>query len=764
MKRLKIILFLPLLLNFCIYGQGTLNLTVKVLDSKGSLIQNAHVQLVESKTKSKVELRTNAQGIAKCELNYGNKWNVFINNLDMQKVVMVPERGTSIQNITETYNKKLAERFAKQNLNRTGFTNKSFSISKDAPPPKGHTLVQVLVKSRKGKPHPNMNVRLINQSKKLSYSAITDASGCARFIVPFMNNYDIDVENSLNAGFKDIGNVENQISRSTILYETYYAKEKISGDTIFQDLGGRKDPCSSHAFFTVKVLKNNQKVVNDMVYLQEINGNQVFANLTNHLGEVDFLLPLGKKYLIHMDYEKDIDAINLSKFMGFANGEVQINYRPRPELEYPEKFIPKPEELFLVDFKNFLKKQYPKPTQPKTLNLFLKWAGKVNAQSKEAVLEIGYTAGKPNHVLPQNICFVIDISGSMSGYYRIQRLKEAFSNMIDNINPETYISIIAYQSEMKVILPPTKLGNKQEKVQQLIKSLEASGGTNMLQAMTEGYKFVDKNFLINGSNRIIILTDGYDENEVKDLMDVQSPYNEKIECTTIGVGENYNYPLLKQLASNGKGLLHFIGDSQNFDTVFSKNLGAILSPTAINATLEIEYNEKIIYKHLYGLKEKSKSGNKVQFFLPNIYAGANEVALVKFDLIKPDENIEKQAVIVRLKYYEKGLKKEKNIEEKAYLKWDKYTGEIELITEAENKELYCMAIMNQALKVMSEAYMEGDNNKASKILSSTRKQVKKLYPKSKNKDIKLLLEKLEKYLTVFKNLEQKRLNDLKKKR
>lgn len=368
---------------------------------------------------------------------------------------------------------------------------------------------------------------------------------------------------------------------------------------------------------------------------------------------------------------------------------------------------------------------------------------------------MGYTAEHESKQIPLNICFVLDKSGSMAGYYRIERLKEALSGLIQKMDPNSIISIVSYENNMKIILKPKKLGSRRGAIITQIESIQAGGGTNMLEAMKTGYDFVKQNYLPEGNNRIVLLTDGYDENEVKVLVDAQTPYNSKIQCTTVGVGESYNYALLKQLASHGGGMLHFIGSSEQFDSVFNTQLMGIMSPIATNVSLEIEYNKKIIYKHLYGLEGLEQSKSKTSFKIPNLYSGANNVALVEFDLVNPDSTIEKQAVIIRIKYKDYETKKWIKIEEKAFLKWDKYTGQMKIATEAETKKLYCIAIMNQALKVMADAYGAGNTTKASTVLERTHKQVKDLYPKSSDKDISSLLSKMDQYISVFENIANK---------
>jgi len=87
------------------------------------------------------------------------------------------------------------------------------------------------------------------------------------------------------------------------------------------------------------------------------------------------------------------------------------------------------------------------------------------------------------------------------------------------------------------------------------------------------------------------------------------------------------------------------------------------------------------------------------------------------------------------------------------------TGQLELVMESEQKKLYAIAIMNQSLKVMADAFSQDDFVKAQKAVIRAMEQIKELYPKAKDEDVANLYKRLQEYSDI---LTQYKLNKFRK--
>lgn len=264
--------------------------------------------------------------------------------------------------------------------------------------------------------------------------------------------------------------------------------------------------------------------------------------------------------------------------------------------------------------------------------------------------------------------------------------------------------------------------------------------------MVMGYDQIAKKQIAKGTNRLVLLTDGYGNDDPLITIKKSKEYNDKgIELSSIGVGESYNQALLSQLATTGGGLLNFIGSSKNIEAVFQNELTSLLSPSVSDVKIEIQYNNKIIFKQLYGYPFKQIDDNLVQLKLDAIYSGLQGLGLLKFDLNNPDKSIEKLPIIIKITYFDPyKLKYDEKIE-KVYLKWLPKEGKIELILEAEQKKLYTIAVLNQGLKVMSENFAKGNYKEAIEHIAKFQNNIKEIFPNYQDKDVEQLMTQMDVY-------------------
>ncbi len=738
------------------YSQSTMKVTLSFMDNQGAALGGAKITLKETANLGKVELTTTPAGVVTTTLTTGKEWAIFVNGFQMRKMIEMPERGNGEMSMMETYDPEMANRLTKQIFSRDGFVSNTSEYVKGSMPPDGYNVVAINVVDRNGKVQADLEVSIVDVAEKSMILATTDYKGNAWFWVKSGKSFDIDVAGIMNVSYADMPDRDGLQITETIRYQPPLFTQTIKNDTIVQELNGITEPATGFQYFKLEVIKGGLPAVNEDVYLWDVKGTQVFQGATNSEGILEMMLPIRKKYMVDFNYEKDVDVVDLTMSYGGSSStrSMLLTYVPNPKLEHPELFIPKSDEIFLKDFHAFATKQFPKK---KKIGIHASFQGKINKNSKEAVLEIGVNTNFKPATPKLNISIVIDKSGSMAGYDRIERLKDALMQMIPKLPTDATLSILTYDELMTVVLPPQKIGTNGAAIISLINDIQPGGGTSMLESMQQAYTFVTNNYNSKLVNKVILMTDGWDMNEVQVLEDAQKPYS-NIECSAVGIGQDFNYALLSILATNGKGKLFYVDSEGSYDSVFVNGMIASLSPVATDVTVEVEYNEKIVYKQLYGYHPVATDKNPAVFKIPNLYPESCELALAKFDLINPDSTIENQPVIIRVKYTnpETGLTETET--EKVYLDWEPYTGELEMIADAENKKLYCIAVLNQSIKVMADQFAAGNTEEAKNTIQRAKEQVKAIYPEAKDQDVKKLLNSVEEYLEAFKNLAKKKHN------
>ena len=747
MKNLLIFLVF-LFYSLSTFSQSKVNYNLKVTDNKNNPLSGISVSLIETTSKKKINSKTK-NGSVTFEINYGKEWAVNVGEMKNFDFIEVPENGIANQYRTITYDMKHYNRISRsyvdrgnlnlEKVNQTKLNNLNFGPSE--------AFVKLFLKKEDDTPLVNYPVNLTCYKLKKTFLGKTNSKGIAKFIVSANKDYEVDIDDIESINYVDVK--KSGIYTLTTTYEPTNIVEKEVNDTIVQNISAERNGTSSRVFLKLKINElSSNKVASEDVYLQMLKSNKVYKAKTNSKGEVYFLLPSKRKYMVHFRYQKDVDVLNYKDMQGIASAEAEFWYHPDPKLQFPERFVPTPDNLLLIDFLDFLYKQYPEPTDDSAVRMDVSWGNnEVSELSKEAILQLGFKAKKDNGKLngpPLNVSLVVDNSGSMEGHDRINALKLALINYVKNLRPTDIVSLVVFNSNSIIAVPAQKVGDGLY-LKDMIEDIEAGGGTNIFNGMVDGYEQVLKKYNSNYTNRVILLTDGYGDTPVEVLVAKSKEYNKKgIELSAIGVGDGYNQSLLSLLATEGGGLLNFIADSKNINAAFEKDLNSVLSPCAKDLTVEILYNNQIVFNQLFG-HPFTKTNDIVTMTLNNVYSGLNTLALVKFDLNKPTEQIEKEPVVIKMNYYD--FRKQKRIytEEKAYLKWVPATQNFEIILEAQHKKMYAIAVLNQSLKVMAEAFAANDNQKALHEIQYTIFQIKALYPEAKDVDVEKLVRSATDY-------------------
>ena len=220
-----------------------------------------------------------------------------------------------------------------------------------------------------------------------------------------------------------------------------------------------------------------------------------------------------------------------------------------------------------------------------------------------------------------NLAIVLDKSGSMQGE-KIQRAREAAIDAIGMLQATDIISIITYDSTVNVLVPATKLTDKEDVIAK-INSIGADGNTALFAGVSKGAaevrKFLDKERV----NRVILLSDGManvgpsSPGELGNLG--KSLVKENITVSTLGLGLGYNEDLMVQLASSSGGNHLFIEDASELADIFRNEFNDALSVVAQEVEISVTLPEGIRPIRALG-NESDITGQKVVTRLAQIYS------------------------------------------------------------------------------------------------------------------------------------------------
>ena len=176
---------------------------------------------------------------------------------------------------------------------------------------------------------------------------------------------------------------------------------------------------------------------------------------------------------------------------------------------------------------------------------------------------------------PKEIFFVVDCSGSMSGY-PIQKVKEAMYHCIQGISADDTFQIIRFSSNASAFSPKPVPATRLHKDEALdyIQALHGSGGTMMIEGIKACLDYPGNP---ERQRIVFFMTDGKIGNDDQILAAIK----EKVGTTRLfsfGVGSSMNRSLLERMAELGRGTAQYIRQDQDAQPVIKDMLSRISKP------------------------------------------------------------------------------------------------------------------------------------------------------------------------------------------
>lgn len=751
MKRLSVLVPLIFLilnptLNFAQDKKLTYSLTVMEGGSRPKA--NCPIVLIETSTFERKQFKTNASGRLTFELTTGDEWMMNVGEMKNHDLLKVRGVGSGSQVIS--YDVKRWNRLNEAPVDRSKL-NLKVEDQKVGPmevPTNTHMIFELLIKNDQGRSWPKVPIAMTCYKLNTTYKAITNGEGIARFKLPINHNYQIDVDGEENFDYYDIGS-QSGTSRISLLYNKINFKETVNAEGfIEQTFMQEPEPVSNRVMVTLQVVGGPNNGVKEDVFLDMSYSNKKYHGVTDDEGKVVFLLPKKNSYKISFKYQKDAGGIDLTRFWGIGSMRTGAFYNPDPRLQYPENYLPSTSDVKEFDLSQYVTEKYPNTGDGNLINVHARWGNnKINSGSKESILELGFSVKEPKAAKPVskpiNVVFVLDKSGSMLGE-RIDLLKIAMTEFIKKLRPTDKITLVFFDTEAEVAYDKTTM--EKNILLDMVTALTAGGGTNIFAGLQEGYKAVDKKRSEHSINRVILLTDGYGSMPPEDLIEQSKEYFEKgIAVSTIGVGVGYNHSLLSLISQYSGGKEHQAIESETIPVALNNEFESIMYPLASDLKIKVKYNNKIIYKTLWGVPQVKDRDGAVHFALGTVYSSMNKMVLMKFKLDQPEKMIKDNKIEIITSYYDERLAKDVEIIKEVNLEWTDET-DTEMIIDQKMKKIYSIAVINQAMKVIADFCENQNYQNAKDEINATIKSLKKINGEKFDPELIPLIEEIKEYL------------------
>jgi len=228
----------------------------------------------------------------------------------------------------------------------------------------------------------------------------------------------------------------------------------------------------------------------------------------------------------------------------------------------------------------------------------------------------------PDDRKPATLIFVVDVSGSMATGNRLDLVKQALGELLNELREDDRVGLVIYGSQGEVLLDPTdNLGA----IRRAIGGLASGGSTNAEEGLVLAYRLAARHQEHGRINRVILCSDGVanvGRTGPDSLLErIDKWASDGIELTTVGFGMgNYNDVVMEQLADAGDGRYAYVDTLDEARRLFVDELTGTLQTIAYDAKAQVEFNPEVVARYrLIGYENRDIADER--FRDPTVDAG-----------------------------------------------------------------------------------------------------------------------------------------------
>lgn len=193
---------------------------------------------------------------------------------------------------------------------------------------------------------------------------------------------------------------------------------------------------------------------------------------------------------------------------------------------------------------------------------------------------------------PLNLALIIDRSTSMRGA-RIENVKLAALDLVNSLQPQDRLALIAFSDRAEVLMPSTEVRNKVA-FRSAISRLVPGGGTEIYQGLLSGLQEVRRHCTDSYISHVILFTDGRtygDESQA--LAEARRAGAQNIGISALGIGEDWNDVFLDDLARAGKGTSAYIRTPSQVQKILRERIDELSTIVARGLRLKLTWNSSV---------------------------------------------------------------------------------------------------------------------------------------------------------------------------
>ena len=246
---------------------------------------------------------------------------------------------------------------------------------------------------------------------------------------------------------------------------------------------------------------------------------------------------------------------------------------------------------------------------------------------------------------PLNVTLVLDASGSMADGNRVDIARQAAESIRQSLRPSDRIGVVHFTQEVidQYTVEHTHPGD--DRVVSSVAWLQPHGSTNVQAGLNLGVQLAAqvRDQRPEAYNYVILMSDGMANVDATDPFAIlETAYDpdtsDPLRLITIGVGiNNYNDPLLEQLAQHGNGWYRYLDSPEQAQATFTRdNWLALSTPFADQTRAQVTWDAVAVDRwRIIGYEnrvtaDENFTQDRKEF--AEIYSGAATTVLYELEL------------------------------------------------------------------------------------------------------------------------------------
>ena len=259
---------------------------------------------------------------------------------------------------------------------------------------------------------------------------------------------------------------------------------------------------------------------------------------------------------------------------------------------------------------------------------------------------------------PINLALVLDRSGSMAGA-KLEKAKQAAGVALDQLGPDDVFSLVAYDDEVQVLIPPQRVKDREEMKREIAR-IRDGGSTALYAGVEKGAAQLRKYFDKEKVNRIVLLSDGIANvgpSSPSELAKLGKELRgEGFGVSTVGLGDDYNEDLMTALAEASHANYYYVKDAEKLPGVFKDELGTVKNAVARNVKIRITLPDGVKPKGVLGEDDLTFNGQTITIPMSELFGSQTRRFLIACDAPASDVR-EVELANVELTYEDSGTGK-----------------------------------------------------------------------------------------------------------